>query len=214
MRKNNFAKVSYKTALFSLLLSFFSLLTVAYADTRPEAILENATQTMLSSLKSNHADLKQNPNKLYDIVDNILVPHVDTEYMAKWVVGRQYWSAASEDQRKRFVTEFKRMVVRSYASSLLAYSNQEVTYYPIKGEVEGKSKVQVSSVIKQPNGETIKVAYRLLRAGSTWKVYDIIIEGVSLMQGFQSQFADDLRQMGLERLIEKLHAHNAKPLTA
>ncbi len=185
---------------------------MAQADIRPEAILENATKSMLSSLKENKQALKNNPNTIYTIVDEILVPHVDTEYMAKWVIGRQYWVEANATQRQRFVSEFKKMVVRSYASSLLAYSDQVVTYYPIKGNIEGKNKVQVSSVIRQPNGESLNVAYRLLRTSNNWKVYDIIIEGVSLLQGFQSQFSEDLKATGLEKLIDKLHAHNAKPL--
>jgi phospholipid transport system substrate-binding protein len=208
MKQNYFFNLSFIVLVFSL----FSFLGLAYGETRPESILDSTTKSMLSSLKSNKQELRQNPSKLYTIVDNILVPHVDTEYMAKWVVGRQYWSAANSDQRERFIVEFKKMVVRSYASSLLAYSDQIVTYYPIKGDIQGKNKVQVSSIIRQPNGENINVAYRLLRTGGTWKVYDIIIEGVSLLQGFQSQFADDLRAAGLEQLINKLHTHNAKPL--
>lgn len=199
-------------SLLTICLCFFTCVEAIYAQARPEQILDNATQSMLSSLKTNKQELKRNPNKIYSIVDDILVPHVDTEYMAKWVVGRQYWAGANADQHRRFISEFKKMVVRSYASSLLAYSDQTVTYFPIKGDIEGKNKVQVSSVIRQPSGESINVSYRLLRVSNDWKVYDIIIEGVSLLQGFQSQFADDLRASGFEKLIDKLHVHNAKPL--
>lgn len=206
--KHHFIGLSFLAAFFS----FFSCLNIAFAESRPESILENATQSMLSSLKQNRQTLKQNPNGIYKLVDDVLVPHVDTEYMAKWVVGKQYWTSASTEQQRRFIEEFKKMVVRSYASSLLAYSDQTVTYFPVKESLEGKSKVQVSSIIRQPNGESINVAYRLLRTSNDWKVYDIVIEGVSLLQGFKSQFADDLRAAGLEQLINKLHAHNAKPL--
>lgn len=206
--KNNLNKFSF----LAVFLCFFSFMNVAFAETRPESILENATQSMLSSLKANKQTLKQNPNVIYKLVDDVLVPHVDSEYMAKWVIGKQYWTSANADQQRRFITEFKRMVVRSYASSLLAFSDQTVTYFPVKESLEGKSKVQVSSVIRQPNGESINVAYRLLRTSNGWKVYDIVIEGVSLLQGFKSQFADDLRAAGLEQLINKLHAHNSKPL--
>jgi phospholipid transport system substrate-binding protein len=208
MKQQKFFNLPFILLFFSLV----SFLGLAHAETRPESILDTATKSMLSTLKSNKQDLRRNPSKLYTVVDSILVPHVDTEYMAKWVVGRQHWSAATPGQRQQFIVEFKKMVVRSYASSLLAYSNQVVTYYPIKGDIQGKNKVQVSSIIRQPNGEKINVAYRLLRAGDSWKVYDIIIEGVSLLQGFQSQFADDLRAAGLEQLINKLHTHNSKPL--
>jgi phospholipid transport system substrate-binding protein len=206
--KNHFIGLSF----LAMCLCFFSCVNVAFAESRPESILDSATKSMLSSLKENKQTLKQNPNGIYKLVDDVLVPHVDTEYMAKWVIGKQYWTSATADQQRRFITEFKRMVVRSYASSLLTFSDQTVTYFPVKESLEGKSKVQVSSVIRQPNGENINVAYRLLRTSNDWKVYDIVIEGVSLLQGFKSQFADDLRAAGLEQLINKLHAHNAKPL--
>ncbi len=212
MKHTIFNRNYISMSVLAMCIGLFSCFSIAKAETRPEAILDGATKSMLNSLQTNKLELKQNPNKIYAIVDEILVPHVDTEYMSKWVVGRQYWTAATPEQRSRFIVEFKKMVVRSYASSLLAYSNQTVTYYPIKGGIEGKSKVQVSSVIRQPNGSNVNVAYRLLRTSGGWKVYDIIIEGVSLLQGFQSQFADDLRGAGLEKLITKLQSHNAKPL--
>ena len=213
MRSTHFiTKYFVNMSVLMMFFCFFSCVNFAYAKTRPEQILDNATQSMLKSLKGNKQELKQNPSKIYSIVDDILVPHVDTEYMAKWVIGRQRWTEANATQRQRFIAEFKKMVVRSYASSLLAYSDQTVTYYPIKGDITGKDKVQVSSMIRQPNGESINVAYRLLHTSGEWKVYDIIIEGVSLLKGFQSQFADDLRAGGLEKLIDKLHLHNAKPL--
>lgn len=213
MKNNRIIKNNYiSMSILAIFISVLSCFNIAKAETRPEAILDIATKSMLSTLKNNKLELKQNPNKIYAIVDDILVPHIDTEYMSKWVVGKQHWVAASPDQRTRFMLEFKRMVVRSYASSLLAYSDQTVTYYPIKGAIEGKNKVQVNSVIRQPNGSNVNVAYRLLRTSSGWKVYDLIIEGVSLLQGFQSQFADDLRAAGLEKLIAKLQTHNSKPL--
>src|SRR5687768_3870222 len=115
--KSHFIGLSF----LAMCLCFFSCLNVVSAETRPESILENATKSMLSSLKENRQTLKQNPNRIYSIVDEVLVPHVDTEYMAKWVIGKQYWTSANADQQRRFIEEFKKMVVRSYASSLLAY---------------------------------------------------------------------------------------------
>lgn len=184
----------------------------AHAFQRPEAMLESLTERMLVALKQNDSEIKRNSAKLFSIVDTILVPHVDTVDMSRWVAGRNAWLSASESQRSRFANEFKDLMIRTYASSLTAYSNQTITYMPIRGDIDNKKRVQVSSRIVESGRSPINVSYRLVRKGNGWKVYDIIIEGVSLLQGFKSQFAQDIQQSGLDLVIDKMKTHNQKPL--
>lgn len=214
MKKNKSSmNKMYYVSIFLFLLTLGGASFGSIAQERPEDMLRTVTSKMLETLKSHDNDLKTNPGKIYGIVDEILVPHMDAEYMAKWVIGRDAWTNATSEQRARFTQAFKRTLVRTYASTLLAYSNQIVEYFPIRGDISGKSRVQVSSVIKEPNGETINVAYRLVNADSQWKVYDIIIEGISILQGFQSQFSQELRQgEGFEKIIQRIEIHNRKPL--
>ena len=193
--------------LLSLMLTF-----TAFAAEAPDTMLNRVTQEMITALRNHDAELRSNPNRIYPIIDKILVPHIDWDAMAHWVVGRNAWDSASDGQRQRFSKEFKDLLVRTYASTLRAYNNQTIEYLPIRGGIAGKNRVLVASLIREPNREAIKVTYRMAKKGDTWLVYDISIEGVSLLKGFQSQFAQEVQQKGLDSLSDRLHQHNEKPL--
>ncbi len=198
---------------YIVVLLLFGLCHTAIAQQeQPDVMLQRVTKEMIDALKKNDKALQQSPGKIYDIIETILVPHIDWIAMSRWVVGRNAWQSASEDQKKRFVVQFKELLIRTYASTLRAYNNQTIDYLPIRGGVQGKPRVQVGSLIKEPGREPIRVSYRLVNQGSAWQVYDISIEGVSLLKGFQSQFATEIQQNGLEKLIDHLREHNEKPL--
>lgn len=195
--------------IFLLVLGYSS---IALAKEEPDILLKRVTHDLISELRRNDSDLQANPNRIYSIINRILVPYVDWTAMAQWVVGRNAWLQASPSQRERFVAEFRDLLIRTYASTLRAYKNQTIEYFPVRGGIEGKSRVQITSYIREPGRESIKVDYRLVDKTNSWKVYDIIIEGVSLLKGFQAQFANEIKQKGLDSLIERLHQHNEKPL--
>lgn len=198
--------------LYLVVLILFGLCGAVMAEEQPDAMLQRVTNEMIDALRHHDKTLQQKPEKIYDIIETILVPHIDWIAMSRWVVGRGAWESATEDQKKRFVGQFKELLIRTYASTLRAYNNQTIDYLPIRGGVQGKPRVQVGSLIKEPGREPIRVSYRLVNKGSDWQVYDISIEGVSLLKGFQSQFATEIQQDGLEKLIEHLREHNEKPL--
>lgn len=194
-----------------LLVTFFWLSSsVAFAKEAPDQILNRVTQEMIQALRRHDAELKENPELIYKIVNKIIVPYIDWAAMSGWVVGRNAWASASESQRSAFIEEFKTLLIHTYASTLRAYNNQVVDYLPIRGGVEGKSRVLVSSLIKEPGRQPIRVTYRMADKGDTWKVYDISIEGVSLLKGFQSQFANEIQQGGIDKLLQRLRKHNEK----
>lgn len=200
--------VSYFIFMFALVAS-----TASFAIQKPENMLEDVTAQMLRALKQNDKVIQQNPRKLVSIIEDILVPHVDIYDMSRWVVGRNAWLKANNSQRTQFASEFKDLMIRTYASSLKAYSNQTIVYMPVKGDVSNKKRVQVSSQILESGRSPINVNYRLVRKGSGWKVYDIIIEGVSLLKGFKSQFSQDIQRSGsLDVVITKMKTHNDKPM--
>lgn len=199
----------YSHAIAAMLLCFMSL--SVWAKEGPDDMLRRITQEMISALKQHDASLKKNPDMIYGIVNKIIVPYIDWSAMSGWVVGRQAWAQASEAQKNAFISEFQTLLIHTYASTLQAYDNQVVDYLPIRGGYQGKNRVQVASLIKQPGRESIRVNYRLADKGDTWKVYDISIEGVSLLKGFQSQFSNEIQQSGLDAMIQKLRQHNAKP---
>lgn len=202
-------KKLYTAAIGLFLLCFFSL-SSAWAKEPPDEMLKRVTQEMIDSLKRHDAELKKNPNLIYGIVNKIIVPYIDWPAMSGWVIGRQAWSHATATQQQAFIDEFKNLLIHTYASTLQAYDDQVVDYMPIRGGYVGKNRVQVASLIKEPGREPIRVTYRLADKGDTWKVYDISIEGVSLLKGFQSQFSNEVQQGGLEQIIQRLRQHNAK----
>jgi len=184
----------------------------AIASEAPDVLLKRVTQEMITELRAKDTALKEDPKLIFTIVDKIIVPYIDWAVMSHWVIGRAEWSRASESQRTRFTKEFRDLLIRTYANTLRAYKDQTVEYYPVRGGIEGKEHVQINSVIHSPSQEDIRVSYRLARKSEGWKVYDISIEGVSLLKGFRSQFSEEIKQQGLEELIQRLHTHNDKPV--
>lgn len=203
------ALIRFSTILFLMLAS----LTTAAAIQRPDVMLDNVTQEMLKALRNEHISPDANGNRVVGIINRVLVPHVDSVSMAKWVVGRNGWFRATPSQRDNFTREFKDLVIRTYAASLAAYNNQTIEYTAVKEDYTTKQRIIVSSVIREPGRDPISVAYRLVKQGDKWKVYDINIEGVSLLQGFKSQFAEDIQRNGIDSVINKIKKHNQKPIS-
>lgn len=198
----------------SIILSLFCavLLVIAsersFASEDPIQMMQGLSSRVMGALKQNRSELQRNPNKVYEVVNRYILPSVDFVEMARWVVGRNAWQQADAATQKRFVDEFKNLVIRSYAQSLMKYTDQTVDFLPLRGSAAGKERVQVSSFVRESGKKAVRIDYRLLRAGGSWKVYDIIIEGVSLMQGYRAQFSDDIRQGGVKAVVNKLHQHN------
>ncbi|HRE33413.1 MAG TPA: ABC transporter substrate-binding protein, partial [Candidatus Berkiella sp.] len=135
--------------LYLVFVLFFAVSTTLFAE-EPDILLQRVTKQMIESMRQHDKELQQQPKKIYDIIDKILVPHIDWIAMSRWVVGRNAWQSASDDQKKRFVKEFKDLLIRTYASTLRAYNNQTIDYLPIRGGTQGKPRVLVSSLIKEP----------------------------------------------------------------
>lgn len=178
----------------------------------PIAMLKSVTDNVMQELRTHRQEVKKNSNKLYALVDHLILPHVDFSEMARWVVGRNAWKAADSATQTKFIAEFKTLVVRSYARSLLEYTDQKIEFLPLRGVVGDKQRIKVSSLIKESGKESVHMDYNLIRDNDHWKVYDIIVEGVSLMQGYRAQFSDDIRQSGgsLDAVIARMHKHNTQ----
>lgn len=178
------------------------------AQTNPVAMMQGLTDALLSKLKADQSQLKQNPNHLYDIVNQILVPYLDTQGMARSVLGRTAWTKATPAEQQAFTSALLSVVIRTYSSALNAYTDQAVTYLPIRGGVGDKTLVTVNSQIKRSDGPPVGVSYRLAKVGNQWKVYDMNVEGVSLLQSFRSQIQAQLSQgMTVAQLTQKLEQH-------
>lgn len=203
-----------------LLLSFLivcfgwlTCLTVSAAPAQsgdPVSLLRYIADNMISGLKANKATLKSKPQTVYNLAYRYVVPYADLSEMAKRVLPPQTWKAASATQRVQFEKEFTTTVIRTYASAMTSYQDQTIQFYPVRGGSQGAKSVEVSSEITSSQSQPIHVTYRLMRVGSAWKLYDMSVEGVSMLESFREQFADLLGQGNMDQLLQRLAGHNSR----
>lgn len=195
--------------LAALLMSFMEISASAQAMPEPQALVKEASDNMLKALKDNEAELDQDPQKIFSLVQEILIPHFDFERMARLALGRS-WRDASAEQQERFVEEFRLLLVRTYATAMLEYTNEEIRFMPFRDDVE-KGRVNVPMEVIQPNGPSIPMVLSLYKnKQDEWKVYDVKIEGISLVTNYRSSFNRDIRTSGMDALIESLSKRNDK----
>ncbi|ODN66453.1 MULTISPECIES: MlaC/ttg2D family ABC transporter substrate-binding protein [Methylophaga] len=179
----------------------------AQAMPEPQALVKEASDNMLKALKDHEAELDQDPQKIFSLVQEILIPHFDFERMARLALGRS-WRDASAEQQTKFVEEFRLLLVRTYATAMLEYTNEEIRFLPFRDDVE-KGRVNVPMEVVQPNGPSIPMALSLYKNNKDeWKVYDVRIEGISLVTNYRSSFNRDIRTSGMDALIENLSKRN------
>jgi len=186
-----------------LLVACMSLSQTMLAQPSPVPMLERAANEIISTLKENKGNLKNNPNIIYKAVETHLLPNVDVAGMARSVLGRQAWNKASPTERAEFSKAFTRLVIRTYSSPLAQYSDETIQFLPIRGPANDRF-IRVNSVIVRSEGQNIPLSYSLISKGGQWKIYDISVEGVSLLQSFRSQFAQVLQHSSISEVIRQM----------
>jgi phospholipid transport system substrate-binding protein len=205
----------YLLSVFSWLIMACMALTVLPVTAQaagggPVDMLQSVADQMIASLKAHQTTLKQNPSLVYSLATKIIVPHADLDEMSKRVLSPQTWNTASAAQRQEFKHEFTTLLVRTYASALAEYKDQTVRFYPVRGGYQGKSSVKVNSQIIRSDGPSISVVYSVVASGSGWRLYDMTVEGVSMLQSFRSQFSDQLGKGDMASLLKVLRQHNGR----
>lgn len=175
------------------------------AQTGPRELVEATTERVLARLEAQRAELEAEPGRLYGIVNDIVLPHFDFVRMSRWVLGRRYWTEASDEQKRRFVLAFRDLLVRTYATALFDYTGQKVNVLPLRGDPADQRDVRVQTEVQQPGGPPIAIHYNMYRdMQGAWKVYDVSVEGVSLLSSYRSSFSSEIRRSDLESLIQQL----------
>lgn len=197
------------SALFITLLASLTLTMTSMAAGDPVNMLNSVANQLINQLKSHEATLKSDPDLVYRLANQIVVPHADVDVMAQKVLPPQIWNHSTSAQRLRFKHAFTTLLVHTYASALANYTDQTVKFFPIRGGYSGRSSVEVNSEIERPDGPPVSVNYRLVQAGGGWKLYDLSVEGVSMLESFRSQFSDQLSRGDIDALTKSLSEHNA-----
>ena len=180
--------------------------TRVHAGVEPQELVRQTSEQVLSTLEKEGSALTEDPQRLYALVDGVLLQHMDFERMSRWVLGK-YWKAASEEQQTHFINEFRRLLVRTYATALLGYSGQHINFLPVRGG-DAENEVTVRTEIEQPAGPAVQVNYSLYLRNGEWKAYDVQIDGISLVANYRATFAAEVRGRGLDALIQSLAVRN------
>jgi len=177
----------------------------ARADTAPDELIRQVSTEVIDTVKSDKAIQNGDVAKIVELVDAKVMPHVNFQRMTASAVGRN-WRSATPEQQKRLQEEFKILLVRSYAGALTQVKDQSVQFKPMRAN-PGDTEVVVRTEVKG-KGEPIQLDYRLEKNGTTWKIYDVNVLGVWLVEQYRVSFNQEIAAGGIDGLIAKLAERN------
>lgn len=186
--------------------SMFMSVGIAQAEISADELVKRTADDVLNTIKSDKDIQAGNQQKIFALAEEKIMPNFDFERVCRMVLGKN-WRSATPEQQAAFQKEFRTLLLRTYATALGKYKDQVIEYKPMRAEAGAKN-VSVKTQILQPGGQPISVDYSLVKAENGWKVYDIVIESVSLVTNYRSQFSSEIRQNGLDSLNKKLADKN------
>ncbi|MFN2309664.1 MAG: phospholipid-binding protein MlaC [Gammaproteobacteria bacterium] len=194
--------------LISLLIGLLIIFGHARAEAgvAPQELVYQASERVLTALGQEDNALIQDPQRLYALVDTVLVEHMDFERMSRWVLGK-HWKAASPEQQQHFAREFRGLLVRTYATALAGYRGQALEILAPRPGASA-DEIVVRTEIRQAGGVSTPVNFSLYQRAGEWKAYDVQIEGISLVANYRTNFAAEIRSGGLDGLIQSMAARN------
>lgn len=174
----------------------------------PVDLLERTSTQVIKILQDDHELFKTEPDRIYKVIDDYILPHLDTVTMAKLALGKN-WRKATKEQKLEFIGEFQNLLVRTYSKSLIEFKDQQIKYFPLKLAADAE-KTSVKAEVIQPGGPSIPMAYRMRLKNNAWKVYDIKIDGISLVTSYRGTFTQEVRKSGIDGLLKYLRDKNSK----
>jgi len=183
-----------------------------FASTDAETVVRQLTEQIYRVLLDECNGIRERPERLYSLVDEVLLPHADLDKMSQWVLGK-YWREADDGQRRDFAHQFRQLLVRTYATAIQTVTPENIYYLP--GRDTGRSdQALVRTEIRQPGEAVIAIDYPMYRKQGRWLVYDVRVEGVSLVTNYRTTFAEEIRSKGLSGVIASLKQQNLAPMAA
>jgi len=198
-------KLMLSRYLLPMLVVFYLQPGVA-GDSEPEKLVKQTADEVLDIIKVKQDEFKQDPSKLYTLVDEKVLAHFDFERMTDLALGR-YKRQVKGVQKPKLVEEFRHLLVRTYGKALLEYNDQTIAYLPMRGLLS-RGEVTVRTEIEQKGGFPIPLNYELYKDDKGWKVYDISVDNISLVTNYRSTFARKIKADGIDGLIKSLEDRN------
>ncbi len=197
-------------SLAAFLLALATLVAGAPAsaanDPAPDALVRKSVDEVLGLIKADKDLQAGNDRKLLALIEEKVLPHFDFQRMTRLALGRN-WAQASDAQKEALVTEFRTLLVRTYSTSLSQYRNQTIDVKPAK-LAAGDTETVVRTVVNQPGGQPIPIDYGMERSDRGWRVYDVVVDGVSLVTTYRGSFNDQIRKSGVDGLLKTLADRN------
>ena len=198
--------------LFLLIFSLFSGVTsaaegVSATTTAPDALARSVTDDVLVAMRNDKAIQAGDQKKARELIESRIAPHFNFAGMTQLAVGKN-WSAANPEQRKALIAEFRALLVQTYTASLQLYRDQKIEYRPLK-LAANDTDVLVRSLVRQSGGgEPVQVDYGMEKTDTGWKVYNVKIGGISLVESYRSTFNTEIQRNGMDGLIKTLRDKN------
>ncbi|HET9351558.1 MAG TPA: ABC transporter substrate-binding protein [Burkholderiales bacterium] len=195
-------------------IAFWAIFVLAAAaqELGPEDLVKKVTQEVLDAIKSDKQLAAGDKRRAIKLAEEKVLPHVDFEEATRLAVGRG-WAQATPEQRKKLVTEFRNMLVRTYSNAITAYEGQTMKVMPVRMK-PGDTDVTVHNQFIRPGGKPVLLDYSMRKTDSGWKIYDIVVEGVSLVLTYRSEFDAVVKQEGIDGLIKRLAQKNTPAAAA
>jgi phospholipid transport system substrate-binding protein len=195
----------------SKLLAFLAGAALAFnvsaQELAPDQLVQKITDDVLAAIKSDKQLAGGDKQKALKLAEEKVLPYIDFEQATRLAVGRA-WSQASPEQKKKLVTEFRNMLVRTYSNAIEAYQGQTLKVLPARGKQDPEDTV-VRTQFVRAGGQPLTIEFHMRQADKAWKVYDIVVEGVSLVMTYRSEFDAVVKQEGLDGLIKRLAQKNS-----
>ena len=172
----------------------------------PQELMEQVSRDLQHAIDADREALAKDPAKLRALIDRLLLPHFDTDYAARMVLGR-HWRDATESQRKRFIEAFYQSLMGDYGDAMLQFKREQLRILPFRGDAAADTATVRTEVMRE--GKVVPVNFSLRRTAQGWKAWDVTIEGISYARNFRNDYGTEVDQQGLEHLIQRLEAQNA-----
>ncbi len=186
-----------------ILLLSLGMTAALYADvSNPQVIIQEATEEMMAELRKNREAIANDKSIVNNIVERVLVPHIASNTIARKVMGK-YARSASDEQKERFAEAFKGYMIRFYSNAFAEYKDETVDYLSAP-EFDGERRVTIKTKLNLASGQPIPIDYVMQRSGDSWKIIDVVIEGISLVISNRTQFGNSISRDGLDTVIAKL----------
>ncbi|HKB73801.1 MAG TPA: ABC transporter substrate-binding protein [Burkholderiales bacterium] len=172
----------------------------------PDTLVKTLSMDVLAAIRQDKSIQAGNPKKIASLVETKILPHFDFAHTTRIAMGAN-WRRASSEQREQLVREFRTLLVRTYSSALVNYRDQVIEFKPLRAQ-PGDTQVTVRSEVRQPGAQAVSIDYEMDKTSSGWKVYDVKISGASLAATYRDTFAEEVRNHGIDGLIDSLSDKN------